>query len=379
MKNNPKSVLEKANILANANKSAWTNADISVLANANRTILANANTKSILANANTKSILANANTTILPNANTTILAMDTSNYTTSAAVLTGGFEQSHGLVQSRLLLPVKEGEKGLRQSDAVFLHIKQLPEVIEKLGICTDIHTIGYSNAPRDCDDSYMPCFKVGEAMARSMASVLGVPCHAFSHQAGHIAAAAFGLDQLPLLKEEFYAFHLSGGTLECVLVRPDQNKIITCTLVGGTADISAGQAIDRVGVMLGLKFPCGPELEQLALKSSRTFNRKAPIKDGRVCLSGIENLCKERYNTDSPEDIARFCLDYVGLSIADLSNELTKARPNAKIVYCGGVAANSIIRNKLDCDRTLFAPVPFCTDNAVGTAVLTAIKEGVL
>ena len=308
-----------------------------------------------------------------------ILALDTSNYTTSAAVLKGGFEQSHGLVQSRLLLPVKEGDKGLRQSDAVFLHTKQLPEVIEKLGALSNIGAIGYSNAPRDAEDSYMPCFKVGEAMARSMASILGVPCHAFSHQAGHIAAAVFGLDLLSLLAEEFYAFHLSGGTLECVLVRPDKDKIITCELVGGTADISAGQAIDRVGVMLGLKFPCGPELEKLALKSTRTYNRKAPVKDGRVCLSGLENLCKERYNIDSPEDIARFCLDYLGLSISDLSNELTKARPNAKIVYCGGVAANTIIREKLACERALFAPVPFCTDNAVGTAVLTAMTEGVL
>jgi len=188
-----------------------------------------------------------------------ILAFDTSNYTTSAAVLKGGFETGRtGLVQSRLLLPVKEGEKGLRQSDAVFLHTRQLPEVIEKLGVISQIGAIGYSAAPRDCDGSYMPCFKVGEAMARSMASVLGVPCHAFSHQSGHIAAAVSGLCMLSLLSEEFYAFHLSGGTLECVLVRPDKNKIITCEIIGGTADISAGQAIDRVGVMLGLKFPCG-------------------------------------------------------------------------------------------------------------------------
>jgi len=326
------------------------------------------------------SVLANANKSVLANVNKSVLALDTSNYTTSAAVFKGGFDQGQtGLVQSRLLLPVKAGEKGLRQSDAVFLHTKQLPEVIEKLGKIVDIGAIGYSSAPRDCDDSYMPCFKVGEAMARSMASVLGVPCHAFSHQAGHIAAAVFGLDMLSLLSEEFYAFHLSGGTLECVLVRPDKNKIITCEIVGGTADISAGQAIDRIGVMMGMKFPCGSELEQLALKSTQTFNRKAPIKDGRVCLSGLENLCMELYNKECPEDVAKFCFEYLGLSISELSRELTKAHPEAKIVYCGGVAANTIIREKLACDRALFAPVPFCTDNAAGTAVLTAIMEDIL
>ena len=309
-----------------------------------------------------------------------VFSLDTSNYTTSAAVLTGGFDHGQtGLIQSRLLLPVKNGEKGLRQSDAVFLHTKQLSEVIEKLGKISNIGAIGYSTAPRDCDGSYMPCFKVGEAMARSIASVLGVPCHAFSHQAGHIAAAVFGLDMLSLLSQEFYAFHLSGGTLECIFVRPDKDTIIACELIGGTADISAGQAIDRVGVMLGLKFPCGPELEQLALKSNRVFDRKASIKEGRVCLSGLENLCKELYNKECPEDIARFCLDYIGSSVLKLSDELTKAHPNAKIVYCGGVAANTLIREKLTNERALFAPVPFCTDNAVGTAVLTAIKEGVL
>ena len=309
-----------------------------------------------------------------------ILAFDTSNYTTSAAILRSGFETNrNGLVQSRLLLPVKEGDKGLRQSDAVFLHIKHLPAMIEKLGIISNIDAIGYSSAPRDCNGSYMPCFKVGEAMAKSMASVLGVPLHAFSHQAGHIAAAVFGLNMLSLLSEEFYAFHLSGGTLECVFVRPDRDKIISCEFIGGTADISAGQAIDRVGVMLGLKFPCGPMLEKLALKSSRTFNRKAPIKDGRICLSGLENLCTELYNKECPEDVARYCLDYIGSSVAELSDKLTKSHQSAKIVYCGGVSSNMLIREKLACERALFAPVELCTDNAVGIAVLTAMKEGVL
>ncbi len=330
---------------------------------------------SVLANAD-RSVLANADRSVF---NRSVLALDTSNYTTSAAAIGGLHQGQIGLVQSRLLLLVKEGERGLRQNDAVFLHIRQLPEVVGKLGEIPNIGAIGYSAAPRDRDGSYMPCFKAGEAVARSMAAVLGVPCHAFSHQSGHIAAAVFGLDMLSLLSEEFYAFHLSGGTLECIFVRPDKDTIIACEWVGGTADISAGQAIDRVGVMLGLRFPCGPQLEELAVKSNRTFHRKAPVREGRVCLSGLENLCRELYNKECPEDVARFCLDYIGSSVLDLSAQLTKARPDAKIVYCGGVAANTLIRDKLTNERTLFAPIPFCTDNAVGTAVLTAIKEGVL
>ena len=117
------------------------------------------------------------------------LGIDTSNYTSSAAL----FDSESGeIIQSRQLLPVKEGELGLRQSDAVFQHILLLPEMIKNVfsESSKKIDRIGVSVSPRDEKGSYMPCFNTGKAIAESIAAVNGVPLFHFSHQAGHIAAA---------------------------------------------------------------------------------------------------------------------------------------------------------------------------------------------
>ena len=159
------------------------------------------------------------------------------------------------------MLPELEGGRGLRQSDALFSHIVNLPEVAEKLGKRNPA-AIGCSYAPRDVPGSYMPCFLAGVAAASTLANLLGVPLYKFSHQAGHIMAALYGCGKTELWHErrKFLAFHVSGGTTE--LLHVDGRSI---TKLGGTLDISAGMAVDRIGVRLGLKFPCGPELERLA------------------------------------------------------------------------------------------------------------------
>lgn len=149
-----------------------------------------------------------------------ILGLDTSNYTTSCALWEDG-----SILQKKKLLPVREGQLGLRQSDAVFHHTQQLPELMESLFRESPgpVNAIGVSARPRTQEGSYMPCFTVGYGAARSLAAVLGIPCHVFSHQDGHIAAALYSAGQLSLLKREFLAFHVSGGTTEAVLVSPGE------------------------------------------------------------------------------------------------------------------------------------------------------------
>ena len=117
-----------------------------------------------------------------------VLGFDTSNYTTSIAVYDGVQGQN-----SSRLLDVRPGELGLRQSDALFAHVKRLPELADALFASVEhgsIDAIGVSTRPRAVEGSYMPCFLAGVATAQTMASALGVPCYAFSHQQGHIAAA---------------------------------------------------------------------------------------------------------------------------------------------------------------------------------------------
>lgn len=303
------------------------------------------------------------------------LGIDTSNYTTSAALYDLSVNE---IIQRKKLLPVKEGELGLRQSDAVFAHVKQLGEIFETLinGNKYNIDAIGVSTRPRDIDGSYMPCFLVGEMVSKTLSSVLEIPRYDFSHQQGHIAAALFSAGRLDLINEKFIAFHLSGGTTEALLVTPDENRIIKCEKVAGSADLKAGQAVDRVGVMLGLPFPAGKYLEELALLSTAKFKIKPTMKGSECCLSGIENKCRKMLDSgEKREDIALFCLKSIEAALCGMTDALIAEYGKLPLIYAGGVMSNKIIRKTMEekyCG--IFAMPEFSSDNAAGIAVLASI-----
>ncbi len=305
------------------------------------------------------------------------LGIDTSNYTTSAALYD---EEKGEVIQRKKLLPVKEGELGLRQSDAVFAHVKQLGDIVSELfgenKYCID--AIGVSTRPRDIEGSYMPCFLVGDMVTETLSAVLSVPRYEFSHQQGHIAAALFSAKRLDLIGEKFIAFHLSGGTTEALLVTPDDKRIIKCEKIAGSADLKAGQAVDRVGVMLGLPFPAGKHLEELALKSTAKFKIKPTMKGAECCLSGIENKCRKMLDSgDKPEDIALFCLKSVEAALCGMTDALISEYGNLPLIYAGGVMSNKIIRKTIEEKYSgIFALPEFSSDNAAGTAVLTSIAS---
>ena len=193
------------------------------------------------------------------------IGFDTSNYTTSIAA----FDGADGVNCSKLL-PVKAGELGLRQSDAVFSHIKSLPELSGRLFSHVEskqIAAIGVSTRPRAVDGSYMPCFMVGYTHAKLLSDSLQVPLVEVSHQQGHVAACLWSAGRLDLMDKPHLAWHLSGGTTELLLVEPEE-KNVRCTKIGGTTDISSGQLIDRTGVMLDLPFPAGKHVDALSAES---------------------------------------------------------------------------------------------------------------
>lgn len=306
-----------------------------------------------------------------------ILGLDTSNYTTSAALLRGGT-----MYQSKLLLPVRKGEKGLRQSDAVFHHVQQFPEVLDKLPFAgASIQAVGVSSRPRSVEGSYMPCFLVGITAAKTAALSLGVPLYRFSHQQGHIAAALYSAGKLDLLRGRFLAFHVSGGTTEAVFCEPDADEIFTTEIAAQSLDLKAGQAVDRVGVMLGLPFPAGPELENLALRAQKTFAVRAVMKGCDCSLSGVENQCHALLEKGTPkEEIAAFCLQSVLAALDAITAALLRRYGDIPVVFAGGVAGNSILRTALTKKYGAFFAEPvFSADNAAGVAVLAALKEGIL
>jgi len=305
-----------------------------------------------------------------------ILGIDTSNYTTSTAL----YDTENGvIVQSKQLLPVKKGELGLRQSDAVFHHTKQLPVMMNRLfeNEADAPDAIGVSVRPRNAEGSYMPCFLCGEGLAESIAAVNNIPVYKTSHQVGHILAALYSSDMLELINKPFIAFHVSGGTTDCLLVEPDKDEIINITETGTSLDLKAGQAVDRVGLMLGLDFPCGVQLEKLAEKSNKKYKIKPTLKDGNCCLSGIENKCRKMIDDGVEcEDIALFCLQYIYSSISGMTEYALDKYGNLPVLFAGGVMSNKIIRRQLE-NRfdSYFAEPAFSCDNAAGTAVYAALK----
>ena len=303
-----------------------------------------------------------------------VIGIDTSNYTTSVGLM---YDDGELIANIKRPLPVKSGERGLRQSDAVFNHVKNLPSAMsEAREILNGRHptAIGVSTRPRNVDGSYMPCFLVGVAAAESIAAAEGIEVKRFSHQCGHVMAALYSSGRQDLLDgREFCAFHVSGGTTEMLRVHSVESGF-SCELIGGTADLNAGQVIDRVGVMMGLPFPAGPHIEALALGySGRIPKRKPKLSGFEVNLSGLENMAEKLYReTDDKTLVSAFVLDYIGEALSMLAESYEEAFGKTDFVFAGGVMSNSIIKGKLKSRFfASFAEPSLSADNAVGIAAL--------
>ena len=299
-----------------------------------------------------------------------VIGFDTSNYTTSIAY----FDGENGVNCSKLL-PVKAGELGLRQSDAVFHHTKSLPELSGRLfsDITLDtITAIGVSTRPRAVEGSYMPCFMVGYSHAKLLADMLQVPLVECSHQQGHVAASLWSAGRLELMDTPHLAWHLSGGTTELLLVEP-AGKNVTCTRIGGTTDISAGQLIDRTGQLLGLPFPAGKHLDAVSQLATRNdvFSVKCPGTE--FSLSGVQNKVQQYHSQhNDPAETAAYALRCVSHAVLKASQNAQKAYPGLPVVFSGGVASNSMLRQITAPLSPIFSPPQYATDNAMGVAVLT-------
>ena len=322
------------------------------------------------------------------------VGLDTSNYTTSAAACTVGDDGEITVIANcKAPLPVAEGARGLRQSDAVFAHVKNLPAVMRELrGILEagsyTVAAVGVSATPRDAENSYMPCFLTGIAAAEALAVGCGVEVHRFSHQSGHIMAALYSsgaLSEGKLLTHEFLAFHVSGGTTEAVVAHPREGGF-DVDIAGFGADLHAGQVIDRVGVMMGLDFPCGRALEELAVQNTTPLPQiKTSVKDGVCNLSGLENQAADLWRkTGDKSLVAAYTLTTIGKTLRKMTDQLQAKRAETgekplPVVYAGGVMSNKFIRPMLTKGagwRVCFSEPAYSADNAAGVSILCALAN---
>ena len=305
-----------------------------------------------------------------------VLGFDTSNYTTSIAF----FDGHRGINHSRLL-PVREGTLGLRQSDAVFHHTNSLPELSGRLfsdiaGVRID--AIGVSTRPRAVEGSYMPCFMVGYSHAKLLAQALEVPLVECSHQQGHVAAALWSAGRTDLMDRPHLAWHLSGGTTELLYVEPEE-KNVKCTRIGGTTDISAGQLIDRAGVLMGLPFPAGKHMDTLSQSAVGIDVFRVKCRELEFSLSGVQNKVEAFWGAcRDPAETAAYALRCTFGAVEQATANALQRYPDLPVVFSGGVASNSMLRRVMSPWEPVFAEPQYSTDNALGVAILTfRMQEG--
>jgi len=313
-----------------------------------------------------------------------ILGLDTSNYTTSVCAISA--EDGTLLAEHRQLLPVKSGERGLRQSDALFFHVQRLPTImgevmaeIGRLDVGRPIwEGVGVSVRPRPLSTSYMPAFIAGVSFASTFASTIGIPMVGTSHQEGHLAAAEYFLTLVP--GEPFLAVHLSGGTSDVLLVRPTKYGY-HIEVIGEGSDLHVGQFVDRVGVALGLPFPAGPSLERMAREASTNAELRfgGRVHGAELSFSGPCSAALRAVDRgEKSADIAMAVQSNVANSVAKAVRFAHSQFPRVKAcVIVGGVASNEWIRNQLGhrltgtCPKLNlhFAPARYSSDNALGVA----------
>ena len=307
------------------------------------------------------------------------IGFDTSCYTTSVAAVD---ERGRVVDSFRMLLPVASGQRGLRQSEAVFVHVKQVPQVMEKLSaslakVDVRICAVSAAHAPREDAESYMPVFTVGLGHAKVLAGALQVPLYQFSHQQGHIAAGQVdGAD----MGARFVALHLSGGTTDLLL--SEQGKL---SQLGGSLDLHAGQLVDRIGVAMGLPFPAGPSLEELALRCAERAQAILPVSmadsDLHCHLSGAEAQCDRllKSGTLSQEEIALEVFDFLTRTVIRLLQAGCDAAKCEQALVVGGVASSLLLRRLIgerlqksgSPMKVVFGKPEYSGDNAVGIALL--------
>lgn len=297
--------------------------------------------------------------------------MDTSCYTTSLAAVD---DQGRLLGEQRKLLEVPSGGRGLRQSEGVFQHLRNLPILAEVLAAQLgdqDIQAVAASVRPRPVAGSYMPVFTVGESFGRTLAASIGVPFFPLSHQEAHLMA---GIWSAHVHWPRFLAVHISGGTTDVLAVT--LTDTMTVTELGGSTDLHVGQFIDRVGVSLGLPFPSGPALEALARQAGGdVLDVPVSVSALTASFSGPESHVQRAIErgTHSPAAVARGVERCVAETLHSLVNEARDQSGLDTVLFVGGVAANRYISGFMKevlGEKVAFADATYAGDNAVGAAL---------
>lgn len=316
-----------------------------------------------------------------------ILAFESSCDETSVAVVKNGNEILSNIVATQVASHQRFG--GVVPEVASRHHIEQITyciqDALDEANVdYEDLDAVAVTYGP-----GLVGALLVGVAAAKAIAFAHNLPLIPVNHMAGHIYAARFiGEIKFPAL-----ALLVSGGHTELVYM-PEENKF---QIIGETRDDAAGEAFDKVGRVMGMKYPSGKEIDELAKTGKDTFNfPRAMEKEDNFdfSFSGLKsafiNTVHHAGQIGEKLDKADLATSFEQSVVDVLSSKTVKALGHFKVkqlILAGGVAANQGLRTRLDKELTAFkdvellkAPLKLCGDNAamIGAAGYVAFKHGV-
>jgi tRNA N6-adenosine threonylcarbamoyltransferase len=314
----------------------------------------------------------------------TILGIETSCDETSVAVIEGKNETvalRANVLATSLALHAKTG--GIIPEQAAREQIKYiLPVIKEALKKTSD--TSSTSDTFRNIDAiavTYGPgligSLLVGVETAKTLAYVLNKPIIPVNHLTGHIYANWLTANGKQQIAFPALALVVSGGHTDLLLMKRHGEF----QLLGGTRDDAAGEAFDKIGRMLGLSYPAGPAIEQLAKKgNSKRFRFPRPLLHENTyefSFSGLKTAVLrevktvKQLNDETINDICRATQDAIIDVLVKKTIKAAKQYNVKSVLFSGGVAANQTLRDEFLVQSSqfkvkLFAPAKsLCTDNA--------------
>lgn len=301
------------------------------------------------------------------------LGIDTSCYTTSVAVI--GID-GELIAEARKILDVKEGRCGLQQSEMVFQHTRNLPNLLAQVFEGRDIKLLGaaVSGFPRPIEGSYMPAFLAGVSAAKAVALVNKLPLHIISHQENHMEAGIWSAKGPEC--DRFLMLHASGGTTDLLLCSKNTENRYDITQIGGSIDLHAGQFIDRIGVALGMHFPAGRELEQFAATAETMIEIPVSVRKTDISLSGPATAALRKLESCSDKAALALGVEYaLAESFVRMIRNGAALHHINNVLLVGGVSSNKFIREHVItklAKRNIRVWIPdarFSCDNASGCA----------
>jgi len=316
---------------------------------------------------------------------TYILGIESSCDDTAAAVISDSVILSN-VVASQSIHELYGGvvpELASREHQKLILPVVE--KVLKEAGVSVnDLSAVAFTNGP-----GLVGSLMVGTSFAKSMSLALDIPLIAVNHMQAHILAHFIDDPDNDNPDFPFIALTISGGHTQIVKV----NSAFDMEVLGETLDDAAGEAFDKSGKVIGLKYPAGPQIDKLSKDGDPNKYRFTKPKVGGLnfSFSGLKtnflNFIHKETRIDEnfiKKNLNSICASLQKVIVEILMDKLLMASKQTgikTIVICGGVSANSEVRNKLKLNSEKYGwkihipKLSYTTDNAAMIAITGQLK----